>query len=127
MSFILYNANPFRNNTSDCVVRAISLAEGIDWDTTYLELSLKGYELKAPFDVNYVWGAYLKSKNYIRDVIPNTCPDCYTIKDFVSDNPKGVYILATHDHVVAVKDGNYFDTADSGNEIPIYFWKKEVK
>ena len=58
-------------------------------------------------------------------IIPNTCPDCYTIADFCNDHPYGTYILATGTHVVAVIDGDYYDTWDSGNEIPIFYWQKE--
>ena len=126
MGFVLYNANPFRNNTIDCVVRAISLASGTDWDTTYMRLAMKGFELKAPMEVAYVWGSYLRSNGYNRYIIPNTCPDCYTVKEFCEDNPKGIYILATEGHVVAVKNGDYYDTGDSGDEVPIYFWTKET-
>lgn len=126
MGFVLYNANPFRNNTIDCVVRAISLASGTDWDTTYMRLAMKGFELKAPMEVNYVWGSYLRSNGYDRYIIPNTCPDCYTVKEFCEDNPKGIYILATEGHVVAVKNGDYYDIGDSGDEVPIYFWTKET-
>lgn len=126
MAFVLYNANPFHTNTVDCVIRAISLAEGKDWDTIYMNLAIKGFELKAPMEVNFVWGAYLKENGYLRYVIPNTCPDCYSIAEFAEDHPKGIYILATGSHVVAVKDGNYYDTGDSGREVPVYFWTKEV-
>jgi hypothetical protein len=34
-------------------------------------------------------------------------------------------MLATGTHVVAVIDGNYYDTWDSGDEVPIALWKKE--
>jgi len=67
----------------------------------------------------------LKHRNYIRTQIPNTCPDCYTVKDFCTDNPQGRYIVATQSHVVAIIDGDYYDTWDSGTEPIIYFWKKE--
>ena len=60
-----------------------------------------------------------------RFIIPDTCPDCYTIKSFCSDHPKGEFIAATGSHVVAVVDGDYYDTGDSGNEVPVYYWKKE--
>lgn len=59
------------------------------------------------------------------NVIPNSCPDCYTVSDFTVDFPKGKYLLGTGSHVVTVADGNYFDTWDSGNEVPIYFFTKE--
>jgi len=75
---------------------------------------------------NNVWGAYLRSIGYSQHVLPNTCPDCYTVIDFCNDYPTGKYILATGSHVVAVEDGNYFDSWDSGSETPIYYWKKEI-
>ena len=40
------------------------------------------------------------------------------------DNPYGRYILATGEHVVAIENGDYYDTWDSGDEIPIYYWKE---
>lgn len=126
MAYVFYNANPFGNNTPDCVVRAISFIMNEDWDTTYMKLMLRGFELKRPMEVNHVWGSYLRSNGFQRYIIPNTCPDCYTVEDFCKDNPKGDYVLATGSHVIAVRDGNYYDTADSGQEVPIYFWTKET-
>lgn len=72
-------------------------------------------------------GAYLRKIGYKRKLIPNACPDCYTVKDFCVDNPHGKYLLATGSHVIAVIDGDYYDTWDSGNEIPIYYYVKEEK
>ena len=34
-----YNANPLKNQVSDCTTRAISLAEGTSWDYCYNKLS----------------------------------------------------------------------------------------
>ena len=28
-------------------------------------------------------------------------------------------------NVIAVIDGDYYDSWDSGNEVPIYYWKQE--
>lgn len=74
---------------------------------------------------NEVWSAYLKSEGYMKRIIPNTCPSCYTVRDFCRDHPEGRYLLATGTHVVAAIDGDYYDTWDSGNEIPIYYFVKE--
>ena len=73
---------------------------------------------------NAVWGAYLRTLGFKREAIPNTCPECYTVNDFCEDNPEGVFIVATGNHVVAVVDGDYYDTWDSGDELPIYYWRK---
>lgn len=123
--FVEANANPYKKSVGDCVIRAISVAENKEWDDIFLELMLKSYVMKDIPSSNVVWSSYLYDKGYSRYIIPNTCPDCYTIKDFTEDNPVGTYILATGTHVVAVKDGNYIDTWDSGNEVPIYYFEKE--
>lgn len=73
---------------------------------------------------NPVWGSYLKQNGFLQESIPNTCPDCYTIEDFCRDHPKGIYILGTGTHVVCVVDGDHFDAWDSGNEIPIYYFRR---
>lgn len=71
---------------------------------------------------NHVWGAYLRAKGFTRRIVPDTCPDCYTVREFAEEHPHGTYILALSGHVVAVKDGNYYDTWNSGDETPIYYW-----
>lgn len=106
-------------------MRAISKALGQDWETTYAELALMGFCLCDMPSANHVWGAYLKSKGFARRIIPDECPDCYTVEDFCRDNPEGTYILAINGHVVCVCDGSYYDTWDSGHEIPIYYWKRK--
>ena len=73
---------------------------------------------------NAVWGAYLRRKGFVRNIVPDDLSDFYAVSDFCRDNPDGVYILALSEHVVAVDNGNYYDTWDSGDEIPVYYWKR---
>lgn len=124
--FIQMNPNPHRKTVGDCVIRAISIATGKEWDEVFLELMLIGYEIKDMPNANEVWGSYLRHNGYTRESIPNTCPDCYTVRDFAADNPVGTFVLGTGTHAICVKQGNYYDTADSGDEVPVYVWKKEV-
>lgn len=126
MSYLYYNPNPLNKVELDCTVRAISIVLDKTWDEVYHDLSQVGFELAAPFVSNHVWGAYLRRNGFKRYIIPDTCPDCYTVKEFSLDNPLGVYLVATEGHVVAIKNGNYYDTWDCGGEIPIYYWKKEM-
>lgn len=120
-----YNPNPLGKNTSDCVVRAISKITGQSWDDVYLGVMACGFELKEMPSTNAVWREYLKRLGFCRTAIPDECPDCYTIKEFCGDHQSGSYLLATGTHVVAVVDGDYYDTWDSGDKIPIYYWRRE--
>ena len=72
-----------------------------------------------------VWSKVLKDFGFKRRSIPDTCPACYTIREFCEDHPEGTYILGTGSHVVAVIDGNLYDTWDSLDETPILYWRKE--
>lgn len=125
--YVYYNPNPENKLVGDCVIRAIAKVTDQDWEKVYMDIALQGYMMKDMPSANHVWGAYLMSKGFRKNIIPNSCPDCYTITDFCEDNPHGVYLLATGTHVVAVEEGNYFDTWNSGDEVPMYYWLKEVK
>lgn len=125
MAWIYFNPNPMSNRVGDCTIRALSLALDQNWDSTYLDIVVEGFIQKDMPSSNSVWGDYLISKGYKRYIIDPPRKNCYTIKDFTDNHPNGVYILATGTHVICVKDGNYYDTWDSGNEIPIYYFVKE--
>lgn len=124
MAFIVTNPNPYGSYVGDCVIRAICIAENTSWYDTYINLAIQGFLMGDMPSSNRVWGEYLKSKGYRRHIIPNTCPDCYTVTDFCRDHPQGKYILATGTHVLTTVDGNYFDTWNSGDEQPIYYWQE---
>ena len=124
MAYRYYNPNPVAKSIGDCTIRAISKVMNQSWDKTYLELCIQGYLMKDLPDSNQVWDSYLRGCGFVRRVIPNTCPDCYTVWDFCNEHPIGIYILATGSHVVAVIDGNYFDSWNSGNEVPIYYYER---
>ena len=125
MAYVYKNPNPIKNLVGDCVVRGISILINKPWEYVYTNLVTKGLEMFDMPSSNEVWSAYLRSLGYEKFLIPNTCPDCYTVKDFCYDNRRGKYLLATGDHVVAVINGDYFDTWNSGNEIPIYYFTKK--
>ena len=122
--FIFENPNPVNNLVGDCVIRAISIAMDKSWEETYDELCMQGGLMYDMPSSNEVWSEYLKQNGFKKKVLPNTCPSCYTIRDFCIDHPFGEYLVATGSHLVAVIDGNYYDTWDSGNEIPVYYFKR---
>jgi hypothetical protein len=119
------NPNPAYNFVGDCVVRALSIALDSDWDTIFLGLAAYGFNIKDMPSGNAIWSAYLRDKGFKRYIIPNECPNCYTLKDFCEDHPNGIFVIGTGTHAVAVIDGDYYDSWDSGNVIPIYYFTKE--
>lgn len=112
---------------SDCTVRAICKATGKDWGEVYLSLCIQGYLNGDLPNANACWGAYLRSLGYRRYIMPDTCPDCYTVGKFADEHPRGTYILALSGHVVCVQDGTIYDSWNSENEIPLYYWVKETE
>lgn len=124
MAFIPYNPNPAGRYVSDCTIRAICKLTDQDWDSVYAGTVFEGFLRKDMPSGNSTWGAYLDRLGYVRRGLPDTCPFCYTVEDFCRDNPRGKFLLALDQHVVAVVDGDYYDTWDSGKEIPFYYWKK---
>ena len=108
----------------DCTVRAIAIATGSAWVDAYLDLCLMGMVMADMPSANAVTTAHLKKNGFRRRTIPDDCPDCYTIEDFCQDHPKGTYIIGTGSHLTTVIDGDLFDSWDSSNECPVYYFEK---
>lgn len=121
--WINVNPNPKRRNGTDCVIRAICFAFGMSWYEVYDGLCEVG---RADCDWpsnDDIWGHYLLMRGCTPVVLPKKCPRCMRIAEFADRYPKGTYIIGTGNHAVAVIDGDYFDSWNSGNEIASFFWK----
>lgn len=123
--YVNYNSNPYGSRVGDCVIRAISTAMNMEWEDVYEDIADKGLAMGDMPSSNHVWGSYLLDNGFVREVIPHTCPDCYTVRDFCLDHPRGIFILGTGSHTICVKNGNYYDTWDSGDEVPVFYFRKE--
>lgn len=124
MAFRFYNPNPAGRFVGDCTIRAICKLLDKDWDNVYASTSLQGFLYKDMPSGNATWGAYLYKLGFRREFIPDKLLGRYSVKDFCRDNPYGKYLLVLDQHVVTVVDGDYYDTWDSGNELPVYYWVK---
>ena len=127
MSYVHFNPNPAKKSVGDCVVRALCVLFDDTWSNVYVDLTMIGAFMYDMPNADAVWGAYLKMNGFTKHILPNTCPNCYTIYDFVRDKPHGSYLVATGTHVVAVINGDFYDTSNSGNEMIIYYWEKEIQ
>lgn len=125
MAWKFFNNNPTGRYVGDCSVRAIAKALGVDWERAYALTSSAGYGMGDMPSSDSVWGAVLRQHGFYREAIPNSCPNCYTVADFAREHPRGTFVLALGGHVVTVEDGDWYDTWDSGSEIPQYFFYRK--
>lgn len=124
--FIEYNNNPVGRRVGDCAVRAVSKALNTSWEAAYLMLAINGLQMGDVMSGNDVIAATLRKNGFRKANVPNTCPDCFTVKDFVELNPTGTFVLGTGTHVVAIDGGQHFDTWDSSDEPILYVWYEDV-
>lgn len=120
--WIMANPNPGRKLVPDCVIRALCIALQLPWLYVFdalCEVARMDYSM--PSDDN-VWGHLLYLWGFRPFLLPESCPRCVTIREFARLYPEGTYIIGTGNHAVAVVSGCYFDTWDSGDEIPSFFW-----
>lgn len=134
MAYIYYNDNPFGLDVGDCVIRAISVGLNYNWFMVHDELSFLSRKMADMPSSNRVWKQYLKDKGYTEKVIETHCPNCLTLIAFCRSHPQGRYIVSTCEytkanniivtgtHLVAVIDGDYYDTWDSGGDIPLSYF-----
>lgn len=123
--YVYYNPNPLGKQVGDCVVRALTMILHMGWDDVYDEICREGKRMADMPSSNSVWAGYLRKKGFVNFPLANTCPFCYTVRAFCEDHTHGEYLLSIGNHVVAIADGNYYDSWDSGNEVPISFWTKD--
>ena len=124
--YIEYNPNPEGSLVGDSVVRAISKLFDWSWEDAFLKLVTEAYFIKDMPSSDRVCGEFLRKRCYHKIVVPDTCHQCYTVREFCDDHPEGKYLVATGNTVIAVINGNYYDSFDSGNEIAIYYWRRNA-
>lgn len=125
MAWVEWNPNPMGKYVGDCTIRSITKATGETWERAYCGIALFGFMMCDMPSNNGIWGAYLRKKGFVRHMLSNDCPDCYTVEDFCNDHPKGTFVVAVGGHVLTVVDGDYYDSWDSGKENPIYYFERE--
>lgn len=127
MAYEYYNPNPKGRKTGDCTVRALSKALNISWETAFIDLVMEAYELADMPSSNIALNAYLRSKGFSKHSIPDYCPSCFTFDDFTKEYPKGTYILGTGTHVATCIDSVIYDSWNSLDCVPLFYYKKEYE
>lgn len=120
-----YNPNPHGKFVGDCIIRALTKIFDKSWDNIGLEYFIFAYNEKDMPSSNAVLKKFLKQNGYKKKLLPDECPECYTVDDFSNDFGLGKYIVGTGTHIIAIVNGIIYDSWDSRNEIPLYYFVKE--
>lgn len=127
MAWVLYDPNPVQagGGAGDCAVRAVAKALDISWEQAYARLCMNGFLMGDLPNSDLVWSSVLRQEGFVRDILPNTCPECYTVADFCNDNRKGTYVLKSENHVATVINGTLYDAWNSERKVPVYYWTRK--
>lgn len=122
------NAKDIKDEYGDCQVRALSKALGVSW--------LEAFDLTIPIcremqTYTIFGGTCITGKPALARLgfqyvgVSNkkgtTRP---TVDSFAKDHPVGTYIAKVASHVVAIVDGKYYDTWDSGYKSMYGYYEK---
>ena len=126
--FIRYNANTRNKDVGDCVKRGLAVAYSMDYDDVSAQLNrIKRDTGRSSYNQTYVYRKFC-SMNGDKFIQSSDRP---TEKEFCEKNPSGVYLLETGDkkdnyiatHLVAVVDGDIYDSWNSSNWYVKYYCK----
>ena len=130
--YIYYQPNKkdLKDKFGDCQIRALSKALNCSWLEAFDKaISVCREEwvsliFDAPVDVR---SRMLKKLGFTYHGISNKKGSKRpTIDSFAKDHPKGIYICAVGHHEVAVVDGKYYDTWDSGDCCMYGYFEKDM-
>ncbi len=101
-----YNMNPEGNDIEDCVIRAVSVAEGISWDEAYDELS------DYARDIGLMMNSVEAVERYLDERYNRVPFYTETVGEFIYNHPVGIYLITMKNHITVLKDGINYDTFD---------------
>lgn len=119
-----FNNNPKNLKTSDCVIRAFSLALGKSWDEIFTDLCAMAMKEKSMPNDNKVYTKYAKQLGLAKCKIELVNGKKPTVRSFTESHKKGTYVLRVANHLVTVVDGDYYDIWDCGHKSVYMFWAK---
>ena len=114
-----YNPNPKGKNIGDCTLRAYCAAFNISWDEAFDIAS--GIAKENASMIQYVAEKVLLehfeckvSDEYNKKTVKSK--ERITVSEFAETHPYGTYILHIRGHLVTLRNGEYWDSWDSGSK-----------
>lgn len=110
-----YNANPLGRKVNDCTVRAIALATGESWDSTYNYLSDYAQQEAVMMD-NVMYIDKFLDKNFEK-IYTNEKGYNMTVDDVSKRWYKGTYLITMKNHITCCIDGIIYDTFNPSDRL----------
>lgn len=122
-----YNANPKKRKTSDCVIRALTVALNKKYEIVARDLFNISHELVTTQTATETYTHYLDKyytldKIYVMHLV-NGKRKRLTVRDICQKFKKGTFVVTVANHLVAVKDGQFYDTFDCSNKSAYKIWR----
>ena len=140
-SFHLHNQNPKGLLTTDCVIRAISLATGIPYNEVVMDLARLQCETGRDDGDARLYGAYLESKGWVKHKQPRKADNkkyngkefCKHLTETLNPSYGGIIAHIGGHHIVAIMPVStgtktrfkVHDTWNSTNGCIGNYWTKE--
>ena len=128
MSYKYYQPNKkdLKDKYGDCVTRALCKVTGKEWLEVFNGLVPFAQEIQTMPNDKACYEAYLKANGFTYTGISNKKGSKRpTVASFARGHKNGSYVAVVANHLVAVADGNYYDTWDSGYKSLYGYWEKQ--
>lgn len=121
------NKKDLKDDYGDCVIRSLTKVLDMEWLQVFDELLPYARELQCMPNGKPCYEKFLKNKGFIYNGISNKKGSKRpTFDRFAKDHKTGTYVLRVAHHLVAVVDGFYYDTWDSGESSMYGYWEKNA-
>ena len=114
-----FNPNPKQKKIGDCTLRAYCAAFNISWDEAFDIASEIAKENSSM--IQYVSDKVLKEhfectvdEKYNKKTVK--AKDRITVGEFATTHPYGIYVLGMRNHLVTLRNGEYWDSWDCGDK-----------
>ena len=119
------NQKDIKDKYGDCVIRALTKVLGKSWVEVFDELTPIARKIQTMPNCKPAYEEYLKIKGFIYQGISNKKGSKRpTVESFTKEHPIGTYYLNVANHCVAVVDGKFYDTWNSGHKSLYGYWIK---
>jgi hypothetical protein len=124
MQFKKTNPHPKGKKTSDCVVRAIAIAQNKTWEVVYKELCELGAKLYDMPNSKNVYTTYLQQHGYVKYPMPkHNNGKRYTVYE-LGRITSGTVVVQVARHLVTLIDGCVHDTWDCSSKSVYNYYRK---